>query len=78
MDKDKKMEAPDSLVEILMVRAQYEEEKQEEIKVAYDAKDKDRVFDLVGELLYEGPGTVPRQTPGAPKPTGRRNQARKG
>jgi len=50
---------PDSLVDILIARGAYEEGKIEEIKAAYDARDKDRVFSLVGELLYEGPGTNP-------------------
>jgi hypothetical protein len=43
-----------------MARGKYEQEKQAEIKIAYDAQDKDRVYDLVGKLLYEGPGSLPR------------------
>lgn len=46
-------------MDILIARGAYEEGKIEEIKAAYDARDKDRVFSLVGELLYEGPGTNP-------------------
>ncbi len=77
MNKDKPIPVPDSLVEILIVRAKYEQGKQAEIKVAYDAKDKDRVFDLVGEMLYEGPGSLPRQKPLAPDSKSRRKQTKK-
>jgi len=50
--------APDSLVDILNTRCRWEEEKTQEIKIAYDAGDREKVFTFVGELLYTGPGTI--------------------
>jgi hypothetical protein len=49
---------PDSLFDILITRGKWEEEKIQEIKIAYDAGDREKVFALVGELLYTGPGTM--------------------
>ncbi|HEY0255810.1 MAG TPA: hypothetical protein VGC39_00090 [Candidatus Methylacidiphilales bacterium] len=59
---------PDSLIEIFATRARWEEAKLDEIKVAYDAGDKEKVFKLSGELLYEGPGTVDKQPAPPSKP----------
>ena len=55
---------PDSLFEILITRGKWEEEKTQEIKLAYDVGNKEEVFRLVGELLYTGPGTIEQTPPG--------------
>jgi hypothetical protein len=52
--------APDNIEEILLARADYEEAKIREIKKAVDVQDKDKVFQLATELIYDGPGTLPR------------------
>jgi len=56
-----RLPVPDSLFDILVTRGQWEEEKIQEIKIAYDAGDREKVFTLVGELLYTGPGTIERK-----------------
>jgi hypothetical protein len=67
---------PDSLVEILCVRARYEEGIIAKIKVALAAGDKDLVFRLADQMIYEGPGTIPR-TP-QPKVTKRMGKTGRG
>lgn len=47
-----------SLIDIFGTIADYDEKMREEIKLAYDANDQGRVFQLVGAWLYEGPYSV--------------------
>jgi hypothetical protein len=63
MNPSKPSAVPDSLLEILETRVRYEEGKIDEIKAAYDADDRDLVFRLVRQLLYEGPGTIADKAP---------------
>lgn len=78
---------PDSLIGILFERGRYEEEVIEQIKVAFDKNDRDAVFDLVGKLLYEGPGasgtafqvgeiTSPRKSKGKADPPKSKERAK--
>ena len=71
MNNSKPSDVPDSLVEILCTRARYEEGKIAEIKVALAAHDKDLVFRLAGEMIYEGPGTTLRTKPKQTKRKGK-------
>ncbi len=75
MNNSKPSDIPDSLIEILCTRGRYEEEKIAEIKVALAAGDKDLVFRLADEMIYEGPGTTPRTKP---KQTKRKGKAAPG
>ena len=50
-------DAPDTIEGILLARADYEDKKIQAIKEAVDSGDKDRVFALARELIYDGPGT---------------------
>ncbi len=56
--QDPQSEIPDNLRAILFARGAYEAEKIEQIKMAFDDGDKDRVWELVKELLYGGPGAI--------------------
>ncbi len=58
---------PEKLIDLLVERGTYEEAILAEIKTAYDQKEQERVFALVGRLLYEGPGTLPKATNGTPQ-----------
>jgi hypothetical protein len=58
--KSREEKLPENLREILLARAVYEESKIGEIKAAFDDGDKDGVFKLVEELIYDGPGAIKR------------------
>ena len=48
---------PDSLIDILVERALYEEGVIRKLKDAYDRGEHGILVELVGDLLYRGPGT---------------------
>lgn len=58
--KSEGSEIPENLRDILFARGEYESDKLEQIKMAFDDGDKNRVFTLVEELIYGGPGTIKR------------------